>query len=131
MVIVTDASAVVDLLTGDVERRQAIRDELRAARGVHAPDLLTLEVLSALARATRRKAMTAPERRAALDAYASLRISRHRSHPLWPRIARLTVRHSSYDAAYVALAEMLDAPLLTTDARLARTVTTVDVINPA
>lgn len=129
--IVADASAVVDLLTGDVERRQAIRDEFHAARGVHAPDLLTLEVLSALARATRRKAMTAPEQQAALDVYASLRISRHRSHPLWPRIALLTARHSSYDAAYVALAEMLDAPLLTTDARLARAVTTINVIDLA
>ena len=128
--IVADASAVVDLLTGTVERRQAIRDELQARRRVHAPDLLTLEVLSALARAGRRKAMTAPEQQDVLDAYASLRIRRHSSHPLWPRIARLTARHSSYDAAYVALAEMLDAPLLTTDVRLARAVTTVEVIHP-
>jgi predicted nucleic acid-binding protein len=130
-VIVVDASAVVELLLGDAETRHAVRDELHAARRVHAPDLLTLEVLSALARATRRNAMTAPEQQVALDAYASLRISRHRSHPLWPRIACLTVRHSSYDASYVALAEMLGAPLLTTDARLARAVTTVDVIHPA
>lgn len=128
--IVVDASAVVDLLSGDLERRRAVRDELRAARRVHAPDLLTLEVVSALARATRRRAMTGPEAQAALDAYASLRIERHRSHPLWRRIARLSARHSAYDAAYIALAEMLEAPLLTTDVRLAQAVATVPVVVP-
>ncbi|HET9241889.1 MAG TPA: type II toxin-antitoxin system VapC family toxin [Gaiella sp.] len=126
--IVVDASAVVDFLTGDELTRRAIRDELQAGAPVHAPDFLTLEVLSALARAVRRAAMSRAEQGAALEAHASLRIARHPSHPLWPRIADLTTRFSSYDAAYVALAEMLDAPLLTTDRRLARAVTTVEVV---
>ena len=126
--IVVDAAAVVDLLIGDERVRLAVRDELQARAPVHAPDLLTLEVLSALARAARRRALTRAELRAVLEAHASLRIARHRSHPLWRRIADLTARHSSYDAAYVALAEMLAAPLLTTDRRLARAVTSAEVI---
>ena len=129
--IVVDASAVVDLLTGDDRTRRALRDELQAGAPVHSPDLLTLEVVSALARAVRRAVMSRAEQRAALEAHASLRIARHPSHALWPRIADLTARFSSYDAAYVALAELLDAPLLTTDGRLARAVTTVEVIGPA
>ena len=129
--IVADASAVVDFLIGDAQTRLAIRDELRARAPVHAPDLVTLEVLSALARALRARALTRAEQNDVLEAYASLRIARHPSHPLWPRIADLTARHSAYDAAYVALAEMLEAPLLTTDARFARAVVTVDVVHLA
>lgn len=127
--IVADAATVVDLLIGDAQTRLAVRDELLVRAPIHAPDLMTLEVISALARRVRARSLTGAERNHVLDAYASLRIARHPSHPLWPRIANLTTRHSAYDAAYVALAEMLEAPLLTTDGRLARAVTTVDVVH--
>lgn len=39
---------------------------------------------------------------------------------LVPRIWALRAIFTPYDAAYVALAEVLDAPLITTDLRLAR-----------
>ena len=66
-----------------------------------------------------------------IASYLELPITQHLTHPFVHRIASLAVRHSVYDAAYVALAEAFDAPLLTTDARLARAATTVDVIHPA
>jgi len=46
----------------------------------------------------------------------------HHHLPLLPRIGELRDRLSAYDAAYVALAEELAAPLLTDDHRLARAV---------
>ena len=49
-----------------------------------------------------------------------LGLRRHPSRSLWPRAWELRTNLSAYDALYVALAERLDAPLLTADARLAR-----------
>jgi predicted nucleic acid-binding protein len=57
---------------------------------VHAPDLLTLEVLSALTRIVREGGLTRSESRAVLDAYAALPVARHASHPFWRRIADLS-----------------------------------------
>ena len=126
--IVADASAIVELLVGDTARREAVRTELEAGRPVHAPDLMTLEVVSALAGHARSGALTRADHAIVLSAYAALRVARHPSHPLWPRISDLTARHSAYDAAYVALAEMLGTAFLTTDRRLARSIRGVDVI---
>ncbi len=126
--IVADASAVVELLVGATGTREAVRAELERRRPVHAPDLLTLEVVSALARHARSGSLSRADHAIVLRAYAALRISRHPSHPLWSRISDLTARHSAYDAAYLALAEMLETPFLTTDRRLARNVRGLDVV---
>jgi predicted nucleic acid-binding protein len=56
---------------------------------------------------------------AALD-LRSLRVARWPHAPLAERAWALRARLTAYDAAYVALAEELDAELVTTDARLAR-----------
>jgi predicted nucleic acid-binding protein len=57
----------------------------------------------------------------ALQALATAgRLGRHPSRSLWPRAWELSTNLSAYDALYVALAEQLNAPLLTADARLAR-----------
>lgn len=45
---------------------------------------------------------------------------RHPENPLLPRIWQLRQNLTAYDAAYVALAEALDCPLLTFDAGLSR-----------
>ena len=55
----------------------------------------------------------------ALAAANRLGLRRHFSRSLWPRAWELRTNLSAYDALYVALAEQLDAPLLTADARLA------------
>lgn len=56
----------------------------------------------------------------ALHLLADLRIKRYDHRPLLPRIWRLRDTMWPYDAAYVALAEALDAALITVDAKLRR-----------
>ena len=55
----------------------------------------------------------------AIDNLSDLDLRRHRHGPLLPRIWSWRYNLTAYAAAYVTLAEVLDAPLLTTDARLA------------
>ena len=64
---------------------------------------------------------TSPWRgQAALEVLADLPLTRHRHTPFLPRIWELRENLTAYDAAYVALAEALGAPLVTRDAALAR-----------
>ncbi|HOA28179.1 MAG TPA: type II toxin-antitoxin system VapC family toxin, partial [Arachnia sp.] len=55
----------------------------------------------------------------ALDRYFSLAIVRHETSPLAARVWQLRHQFTSYDASYLALAEALDVPLHTCDAKLA------------
>jgi predicted nucleic acid-binding protein len=56
----------------------------------------------------------------ALDVYLTLPLERHAHVALLPRLRQLRASLTGYDAAYVALAEGLNAPLLTCDRKLAR-----------
>ncbi len=127
--IVTDASAVVDLLFADHDTRRPIEDALVGGAPLEAPDLITLEVLSAIVGVGRGRRLTRFEVAELVAAYRRLPITSHLTHPYADRIAALSVRHSVYDASYVALAEALDVPLLTTDRRLARGVRGVEVVS--
>ena len=62
--------------------------------------------------------MTAEEGSEALQDLAGLPISRYAHEPLLPRIWELHSNLTAYDAVYIALAEILEAPLLTCDAKL-------------
>lgn len=116
---VVDASALVTLLIDHGPRGGTVAARL-AGTQLHAPDHLAIDVMSALRRLRLAGTLGAPEATLALDGYGSLPIQ------LWPlallseRTWQLGDNLSAYDAAYVALAERLDAPLITTDARLAR-----------
>lgn len=59
--------------------------------------------------------------REALEVLRELDFARYPHDVLLPRIWQLRDTVTAYDAAYLALAEALAAPLLTADARLART----------
>lgn len=90
------------------------------ARHIHTLDFAAIEVLSALRRKTSARELSPRRASAAIDDLALTPLIRHAVAPLVRRIWDLRRTHSSYDAAYVALAEALGAPLVTTDGRLAR-----------
>jgi predicted nucleic acid-binding protein len=118
-VIVVDAGVLVTALADDGSDGDVCRGRL-SGQALAAPHVIDLEVGSALGRLVR--AGSVPERRArlALIDLRELPIERAASLPLLQRCWELRENVSFYDAAYVALAELLDIPLLTADARLAR-----------
>lgn len=118
--IVLDASALTDWLLGTPGRGEAIAEEMRRAGHIHTLDFASIEILSALRRKTSTGELSARRAVAAIDDLALTPLLRHAVAPLVRRIWDLRRTHSSYDAAYVALAEVLEAPLVTTDGRLAR-----------
>lgn len=118
--IVVDASAVLELLL-QTPRATTVANRLFDRReSIHAPHLLDVEVAQVLRRLV--LARTLAEARAvdALSDLEGLNIERHPHLPLLRRIWTLRNAISAYDAAYVALAEGLGAPLLTCDGKLAR-----------
>lgn len=118
--IVVDASAVLELLVQS-ERAEAIAAAVFApGQQMHAPYLLDIEVLQVLRRLIQRKEMVPARASAALGDYAGMTMERHAHTPLLLRVFELRDSMTAYDGAYVALAEALDAPLVTCDSRLAR-----------
>ncbi|MBX7186757.1 MAG: type II toxin-antitoxin system VapC family toxin [Vicinamibacteria bacterium] len=115
--IVLDASCALKLIL-----RQAPMDLARRLMGdeIHAPFLLDTEVLSALRRLLRQNELDIERATAGLDWLFDLGIERHHSEELAWRAFALRNSLSAYDATYVAVAELLNAPLLTADARLVR-----------
>ncbi|MFN2441998.1 MAG: type II toxin-antitoxin system VapC family toxin [Thermoanaerobaculia bacterium] len=119
--IVVDASVVADLLLRS-PRASAIEAELFAPRSgsLHAPSLLDVEVLHVLRRFHFEGELSAARGEEAVRDLQDLRIERHHQELLVPRIWDLPRSLTVYDACYVALAELLEAPLLTLDRRLGR-----------
>ena len=87
---------------------------------VHAPELIDPEVMSVVRRWTLRGWLSAEHGRRAVDELGELAVVRHRHVGLRRRVWELRDRCSAYDACYIALAELLDADLVTTDGGLGR-----------
>jgi predicted nucleic acid-binding protein len=127
--LVVDASAVV--------KAALVPDGFQAlaAFALHAPTLLWSEVTAALRQLEWRNEISADEGAAALQRALTAAIRAHKSADLAvgaTRAARQLGWAKTYDAEYVALAQSLDAPLLTIDARLRRAVArSVTVLVPA
>ncbi len=118
--IVLDASAMLELLL-DTEPGARVADRVLARReSLHAPHLIDLEVAHVVHRFERLGEITSRKASEALQDLVHLTLQRHGHAVLLGRVRELRHSCSTYDAAYVALAEALDAPLLTRDARLAR-----------
>jgi predicted nucleic acid-binding protein len=118
-VIVIDASALLEVLlrtpaAGPVERRLFAPGET-----LHAPHLLDVEVAQVIRRYAARGEIDGARGGAALADLADFPLRRYPHDFLLTRIWDLRNNLTAYDAAYVALAEALDAPLVTRDARLA------------
>ncbi len=86
---------------------------------LHAPHVLDLEVAQVLRRYERAGELREGRVREALEDLAAFRIQRYPHHLFLQRIWALRAKATAYDACYLALAEALDAPLLTRDRRLA------------
>ncbi|MEO8095657.1 MAG: type II toxin-antitoxin system VapC family toxin [Pseudolysinimonas sp.] len=116
---VVDASALIKLLVDAGAGGEVVARRLRGAE-LAAPDHVAVEVMSALRRLKLARLIGETEARLALDAFWALPIQRWPLEAQAERTWQLGSTLSTYDGAYVALAERLGAPLLTADARLAR-----------
>ena len=121
--IVLDASAAVELVTGSRLGSRVAERIADSAATLHAPHLLDLEVLQTLRRYDTLGVITGERTDGALAALSQLDLTRYSHEELAGRIWALRSNLTAYDAAYVALAEALAAEILTCDAKLARTAT--------
>jgi predicted nucleic acid-binding protein len=117
-VVVIDASIALELFLDTPRGKRAANQVFDQER--HAPPLIDLEFTQALRRLTLAREIAAERARLVLDIFGDWAITRHGHTPFLRRIWELRSSVSAYDAAYVALAEGLQAPLLTCDGRLAR-----------
>jgi predicted nucleic acid-binding protein len=119
-VIVLDVSAVVELVLGSPRGATVHARIQHPGESLHAPHLLDVEVASVLRRYQLSGELSAEAGREALADLAGLDIARYPHDLLLPRVWELRTSVTAYDAVYLALAELLEAPLLTLDRRLAR-----------
>ncbi len=97
----------------------AVGERLQRDQTLHAPHLLAVEFAQVIRRYEAKRDVTPARGAEAIADLADLDVAHHPHEPLLPVIWRLRHNLTAYDAAYVALAEALDAPLLTLDPRLA------------
>lgn len=118
-VLVVDASVLAVALADDGADGDAVRGRLRG-EDLAAPELLDLEVASVLRKQLIVGALDARRADLALSDLVAMPLLRASHLPLMQRCWELRDNLTIYDASYVALAEALDAQLLTGDRRLAR-----------
>lgn len=120
---------VVVLASGDPRKSAAqerIRDWVEASEDLHAPELLPYEVANALTRLVAARALPAERVAEAWLAILTVPITYHPIRRQGERVISLALRlgrQSAYDAAYLALAQDLQAELWTFDGPLARNAT--------
>jgi predicted nucleic acid-binding protein len=117
-VIVLDASAAVDWLLQTPAGRLIDKRIFTRNETLHAPHLLDLEVAQVVRRLVRESTISAQRADEAIQDLVDLRVTRYPHFVFLPRIWQLRHNLSAYDAAYVVLAEELNATLITRDARL-------------
>jgi predicted nucleic acid-binding protein len=113
--IVVDASAALSALLNAGPARGTLADEQ-----VHVPHLIDPEIANGLRRVVARGQIPADAGWAALDVWRRLGMVRYPVFGILERVWELRANLSAYDATYVALAEHLGCPLVTSDARISR-----------
>ncbi|MGP3940704.1 MULTISPECIES: type II toxin-antitoxin system VapC family toxin [Streptomyces] len=123
--IVIDCSALVFFLTDEGPIGHGVRQRVAKEDRLDAPHLLDYEIMSALLGLGRGRRGGDPklsdkQLRKAVATYRDLVIDRHETLILWERVKGLSSNLSTYDAQYVALAESLGVPLITSDAKIGK-----------
>ena len=117
--IVVDASAMLEALLRTPAATIVEKLLFEPSQTIHAPHLLDVEVAQVVRRFAENRELDAERGREALRDLADFPVRRYPHDFLLPRVWDLRNNFTAYDAMYVALAEALDAPLLTRDKRLA------------
>lgn len=118
--VVIDSSAFVDTIADAQGRGRRVLDILENFDDWWAPEIFDTEVAHGLRNQMMRGRMSPREFSHQTRALSEIGIGRIPVSPLLGRVTELSGAVTTYDAAFVAVAELLDAPLLTTDSRLAR-----------
>jgi predicted nucleic acid-binding protein len=118
-VIVLDASAAIEWLLQTAVGARVEERIFSHATTLHAPDLIDIEVGQVLRRYFTAGIITAFRGQEALDDLVDLSLTRYAHDVLLGRVGDLRKNLTAYDAAYVALAEALDALLVTCDGKIA------------
>jgi len=117
--IVVDASAAVDWLLQTSAGQNIEKRIYRIMESLHAPHLIDLEVTQVLRRLALRRVISTRCADEAVRDLLDLRITRYPHLLLLSRIWQLRHNFSAYDAAYIVLAEKLEAAQITRDGRIA------------
>ena len=115
--IVLDASAVLEWLF-DTPKAEALQHILDEETNLHAPELIDVEVTQVIRRYHLNQGISVERCQQALDDFCDLPIHRVSHRDLLPLIWHYRDNLSAYDAAYVALAELLNTRLITSDRKL-------------
>ena len=99
---------------------QQVRDRyLGGGESFHLPHLLDLEVVQVLRRYSNQRMVADRRIEQALQDFLDFPLTRHPHEALLPRVWELRANLTAYDGVYVALAEVLNVPMVTCDGRLA------------
>jgi predicted nucleic acid-binding protein len=128
--IVIDASALIPILVNEPPWTKSATGYL-AESGISdlaAPHLVDLEITNALRNMVERQELSEHVATGALEELQSIRLHRYPHAPFLGRVWELRQNLTAYDAAYVALAETLEVPLLTRDRAMAISQTSAEVV---
>lgn len=117
--IVVDASALLEVLLRSATGARIERRLFAPGESLHAPHLVDVEIAQVVRRYAAAGDLSPTRGAEVLTDLVDFPLSRYPHDPLLPRIWTLRHHCTAYDAAYVALAEAMAAPLVTCDGKLA------------
>jgi len=119
-VIVLDASVLANVVGDDGADGRLARRELRAAGNLAAPDLIDVETVAVLRKRWLAGSISDERFATAVSDLGDIDLDRYPVLRFMRRAWELRANVTPYDAAYIALAEVLNCELWTADQRLAK-----------